>query len=71
MKYKSIFKTSNQKEVVIGVFKDRNKAIKACVDYKEVGYCLDTREERIKSLEMRNFCVCGCGPDELLIEEVE
>lgn len=71
MRYKSIFRTPGSEDYVIGTYNDRDKAIKACVDYQDGDYCLDSKEDRIKCLEMRNFCICGCGPKELAIEEVE
>lgn len=72
MKFKSIFKRPNESDKLIGVFDTREEAINACVDYDESRhYCLDNKEDRIECLRLRNYCICGCGPDELAIEEVE
>lgn len=72
MRYKSLYKYPNEEDVVIGIYKTREEAIEKCIAYKHDGsYCLDNREERIQCLEMRNYCILGCGPGELSIEEVE
>lgn len=69
-KYKAIFK-GEEKHHVIGTFDTREKAVKACIDYKDSDYCLDDRNDRIKCFERRDFCICGCGPNELSIQIVE
>lgn len=72
MKYKSLYKYPNEKDVTIGIYETREEAIKKCVEYKHDGsYCLDSKEDRIRCLELRNYCILGCGPGELSIEEVE
>ena len=69
MKYKALFKKRDGNVVVIKVCDNREDAINACLDYND-NYCLDSRQERYESLKIRDFYVCGCGPDELSIEEV-
>lgn len=71
MKFKAMYKYPNETDVTIGVFEVRDKAIEACLDYRRGDYCLDDRESRKKCLELRNYCILGCGPGELSIEEVE
>lgn len=71
MKFKAVYSRPGASDYVIGVFNTRDEAVRACVDYKDGSYCLDSREERLKCFEHRNYCICGCGPDELSIEEVE
>ena len=71
MKFKAMYKYSNEKDVVIGVFDERDKAIDACLNYRSGDYCLDDRESRKHCLELRDFCILGCGPGELSIEEVD
>ena len=71
MKFNAWYKYPNEKDVLIKTCSTREEAIKACVEYRSGDYCFDNREERIKCLELRNFCILGCGPGELSIEEVE
>lgn len=71
MKYKAIFKeNSNSKPIVLGLYSDKNHAIDVCLDKVHNDYCLDSRESRRQSLENFGFCICGCGPREISIEEV-
>lgn len=74
MKYKAIFKRNNgDEDVVVGTFKERNEAVEELLNVAQqrVDYCLDTREIRHEALTERDWYVCGCGPAELIIEEVE
>ena len=71
MRFKSMYLYPNESDVTIGVYNTKEEAVKACVEYRRGDYCLDNKEERMESLMLRNFCICGCGPAELLIEEVE
>lgn len=72
MRYKSLYKYPNEADVTIGIYETREEAIRRCVEYKnDSSYCLDNKEDRIKCLELRNYCILGCGPGELSIEEVE
>jgi hypothetical protein len=70
MKYKAIYKSDSHHIETIGVFKTKDEAIKALLRKGDGNYCLDSREERQESLELRNFCMCGCGPSSMSIEEV-
>ena len=71
MKYKAIFKSPGNSDFIIGTYKTRDEAVNACVDYRDHDYCLDSRAERLKCFEFRDYCICGCGPNELSVEEVE
>ena len=44
MKFKAMYKYPNEKDVVIGVFDERDKAIEACLNYRNGDYCVDDRE---------------------------
>jgi hypothetical protein len=70
MVYKAIYKRDSSNSEVIGTFKTKSYAIEALLKKGEGNYCLDNREERKESLEMRNFCMCGCGPASMTIEEI-
>lgn len=70
MVYKAIYKRDFSHSEVIGTFKTKSNAIDALLKKGEGNYCLDNREERKESLEMRNFCMCGCGPASMTIEEI-
>lgn len=73
VKFKAIYKESLEDNgTPIGEFDKRDTAVNALVDYahRHVSYCLDSREDRLQALQLRNFCMCGCGPSELLIEEI-
>jgi hypothetical protein len=70
MVYKAIYKRDSSHSEVIGTFKTKNNAIEALLKKGDGNYCLDNREERKESLEMRNFCMCGCGPASMTIEEI-
>lgn len=69
MKFKAIYRKDSSRSEVVGVFNTKEKAIEQLLKKGEGNYCLDSREERQESLEMRNFCMCGCGPSSMLIEE--
>lgn len=74
MKYKAIFKKNNgDSEIVVGTFDKRKEAVNKLLDtaQRNVDYCLDSREIRHDALMERDWYVCGCGPAELIIEEVE
>lgn len=74
MEFKTFFKRDNHNEpTFVGRQNDRKKAVMELVNYaeKQIDYCLDSKEDRINSLMTRNWYVCGCGPSELIIEEVE
>lgn len=55
-----------------GKFKTKDQVIDALIKYSDdhISYCLDTREDRIQALKNRNFCICGCGPSKLIINEI-
>lgn len=73
-KYKAIVQVnsceSDNRE--LGKFKTRDEAVKALLSYghENVSYCLDSYAERENALKHRDFCLCGCGPTSLVIEEV-
>ena len=69
IKFKAIYKKDSSHSEVVGTFKSKDGAIEALLRRGEGNYCLDNREERKESLEMRNFCMCGCGPASMVIEE--
>ena len=69
-KVKAIFKRNDGKEEVIKVCKTRDEAIDACINYTS-NYCLDTKEDRINALKVRDFYVLGCGPEQFILEQVE
>lgn len=71
MKFKAIYKRDSSHSEVVGTFKNKEGAIEALLRKGEGNYCLDNREERKESLEMRNFCMCGCGPASMSIEEID
>ena len=71
MEYKAIYNRDSTHSETIGVYKDIEKAIAALLKKGENNYCLDDREEREESLRMRHFCMCGCGPSSMEIEEVD
>jgi hypothetical protein len=71
VKFKAIYNESNSKSEVVGVYNDIEKAIQALLKRGEMSYCLDGQDEREESLRMRGFCMCGCGPASMEIEEVE
>ena len=70
MRYKAI-KTRDNKDKTVGIFENRDDAVNALIDEVRGSYCLDGDEERRSTLEMQNYYVIGCGPDMLIIEEVE
>lgn len=69
MVYKAIYKRDSERSEVVGTFKTKERAIEKLLEKGEGNYCLDNREERKEALEMRNFCMCGCGPASMYIEE--
>lgn len=71
MKYRAIFRGECD-EIVLGDFNDRNDAINEALTSDKISrnYCLDDKQMRKKCLEDRGFCICGCGPDMLVIEEI-
>ena len=72
MKFKAIYKeSSNSRDEILGEFNEKKEAINALIKRGDNNYCLDNREDRIEALEMRNFCMCGCGPSSMCIEEIE
>ncbi len=73
MKYKAIYKRDLKSEETLGVFDSRDDAVDTLIRFGDanISYCLDTIEDRRAAFEYRNFCMCGCGPSELLIEEIE
>lgn len=70
MKYKAIFERNQEREV-LGTFNNKKTAIDKLIERGEDDYCLDKKEIRIAALEERGFCLCGCGPSLLMIEEIE
>lgn len=70
MEFKAIYKRDSSHSEVVGTFKSKDKAIEALLKKGEGNYCLDNREERQESLELRNFCMCGCGPASMSIVEI-
>lgn len=71
MEFKGIYKSDGHHEEVVIVSKDRNAVVEALLRKADGNYCLDSMEERRNALSVRNFCMLGCGPGELLIEEIE
>ena len=74
MSYKAIIKKEiNSNGECLGTFEKREKAVDELIRYgdKNISYCLDCKEDRINALQLRNWYVCGCGPYEMIIEEVE
>ncbi len=71
MKFKAIYKRDDSHSETIGTYSDIEKAIQALLKKGEGNYCLDCREEREEGLRMRHFCMCGCGPASMEIEEIE
>lgn len=70
MKYKAIYFREDS-EKILGTFSERDNAVDALINAGEHNYCLDNREERIAALQLRDFYMCGCGPNYMKIEEVE
>ena len=71
MKFKAIYKRDSNHSETIGIYKDVERAIQELLKKGEGNYCLDDRQEREDSLRMRHFCMCGCGPASMEIEEIE
>ena len=71
MRFKAIYKTDSQNETVVGIYDKKEMAIMALLNKGEHNYCLDSREERYDALVMRGFCMCGCGPSSMKIEEID
>lgn len=71
MNYKGIYKRDGGREEVVLISSNRDEVVKALVNRVDGNYCLDTKEDRLNALAVRNFCMLGCGPSELVIEEVE
>lgn len=71
MRFKAIYKENSQEECIVGTYDTKETAIEALLNKGRHNYCLDSREERYDALEMRGFCMCGCGPSSMRIEEVE
>lgn len=70
MKFKGIYKKDSSHEEVVVISDDRNHVVQELVKRVDGNYCLDTKEDRLNALSIRNFCMLGCGPGELIIEEV-
>jgi hypothetical protein len=70
-KYRAIYILSEGKEKKLGEFSDKEAAISTLIKEGSGNYCLDSREEREDALRLRNFCMCGCGPYAMKIEEIE
>ena len=71
MKFKGIYKKDSSHEEVVIISEDRNAVVQELVKRVDGNYCLDTKEDRLNALAIRNFCMLGCGPSELIIEEIE
>lgn len=74
MSYKAFIKKEiDSDKECLGTFKTRDLAVDALIRYgdRNISYCLDSKEDRINALELRNWYICGCGPCEMSIEEVE
>ena len=69
MKYKAIY-FHEGKDKDLGTFKTHEDAINVLIKAGDNNYCLDSRDERIEALRLRNFCMCGCGPNSMKIEEI-
>lgn len=73
MKIKAFFqKSMNEEKTLVAECKRKEEAIEALLNFAEtkVDYCLDSRKDRKEALEMRNTCICGCGPASMYLEEV-
>lgn len=71
-KFKSYFiKQPNAPKEYLGIFEEKKDAIDACINKASNDYCLDTEQDRRMALQTRNFCICGCGPRQIGIEEIE
>lgn len=71
-KFKAFFlKNMGDDKVLVSSSNDKNKVIEELLNFAEtkVDYCLDSRSDRKEALELRNTCICGCGPSSLHIEE--
>lgn len=62
MDFKAIYHYNSEENTELGVFKTKEEAIKALIKKGGDSYCLDDKETRIKALNERDFCMCGCGP---------
>lgn len=71
MKFKGIYKKDSSHEEVVIISEDRNTVVQELVKRVDGNYCLDTKEDRLNALAIRNFCMLGCGPSELIIDEIE
>jgi hypothetical protein len=86
MKYKAIYENENSSRIGNVAFDAREGAIESKIDNatfdtreeaieylinKSGDYSMDTKEDRRTALEERGFCICGCGPNRMMIEEID
>ena len=70
-KYKAIYVIDEKKRENVGVFDERQEAVDALMVKSRSNYCLEQEIERRSTLDLQDYCICGCGPSMLIIEEVE
>jgi hypothetical protein len=71
VKYKGIYKKDSDHEEVICILEDRDQVVEKLLKRVDGNYCLDSYEDRLNALSVRDFCMLGCGPSAVTIETVE
>jgi hypothetical protein len=70
--FEGFYKPSgDSREKLIVRSKDRESCVKQLVSACPHDYCLDSPEDRISALMVRDFYTLGCGPKQFFIKEVE
>lgn len=69
-KFKLDFYHNGSFNTTVGIYSKKEDAVKAGGKYRIGDYCLDKEEYRTIGLAERDYCVLGCGNDELRIEEI-
>lgn len=57
----------------VGAYPTRQEAVEEAISFcgREYGYCLDSDSDRRETLTRQDFCILGCGPRKVRIDEVE
>mgnify|MGYP003413342218 CR=1 FL=1 len=70
MKYKAIYISDENNKKTLGTFDDRKDAVDKLINEASKNYCLDDERERRNTMEYQDYCILGCGPSMIMIEEV-